>query len=135
MRFPDWPERLEAEIERHRKVPFSYGAADCFVFVADCVRAMTGDDPAAKVRGKYKTERGAASQMRKVFGAADVAGLLASLYAEIPPAMARRGDLGIVESDRGPVSCVIGGPQIFAKSRAGVLVAPRGQLAKAFRVD
>ena len=48
-RLPDWPARLEAEVRRHRKVPFSRGGGDCVIFVADCVPAPSdsGDPPPA----------------------------------------------------------------------------------------
>ncbi|RVB25587.1 hypothetical protein EN918_26755, partial [Mesorhizobium sp. M7A.F.Ca.CA.004.05.1.1] len=64
--------------------------------VADAVEAITGTDPAADIRGKYKTEAGAARILRKR-GFGDVEMALASLFPPVGRLMAQRGDIGVVE--------------------------------------
>ena len=64
-RLPNWPDLLAAEIAAARDRPFAWGSHDCALFVCDCVLAITGEDIAARFRGKYKTERGAKYQLKR----------------------------------------------------------------------
>jgi len=50
-RSADWPLLLDALIYSRLHTPFRWGAHDCCLFAADCIQAMTGADPARKLRG------------------------------------------------------------------------------------
>src|SRR4051812_23750010 len=65
---PDWRTRLSQHIEAERLRPFSWGEHDCCLWVGDCIRAMTGEDPAAEYRGTYDSAVGAIRRMREVDG-------------------------------------------------------------------
>lgn len=47
---------------------FAWGRHDCFLWAADAVRALTGQDPAADLRGTYSTARGALRRLRALGG-------------------------------------------------------------------
>lgn len=102
-RFADWPARLDTFLRARRARPFEWGEQDCVLFAADAVRALVGVDLGAKIRGKYKTARGAASVLRKHGGMmAAVDKATACLGAiVIAPAFAQRGDIALVQTDLG----------------------------------
>lgn len=102
-RLNDWPSHLDAFLASRRLAPFAWGDNDCVLFAADAVLALTGVDPCAKIRGKYKTARGAASALRKHGGMiAAVEKATAGLGAfAIAPAFAQRGDIALVQTDLG----------------------------------
>lgn len=89
---------LAAFLQRMAAEPFRYGEWDCALAVANWVREATGIDPAPRLRGRYRTERG----WKRVAGRA---GGLPALFARI----ARRaglkrvrgapqaGDVGLVQ--------------------------------------
>ncbi|ERI13515.1 hypothetical protein O206_08585 [Ochrobactrum sp. EGD-AQ16] len=48
----------------HVSIAPEWGVSDCLMTAADAIKAVTGEDPLAEFRGKYKTEAGAARKMR-----------------------------------------------------------------------
>lgn len=96
MRFPDWHQRLIKLIEERKAQPFEWGSNDCCLWAADAVLAMTGDDPAADLRGAYCNARGANDVLGKLGG---IAAAGARGGEEIPPLCAQVGDVGLVSSD------------------------------------
>lgn len=98
MRFPDWPERLDEFLRGRAATPFLWGKHDCCAFACDGVFVQCGVDPMKRARGKYKTERGALSWLRRNGGdlsaVADVLGEEAGLQ-KISPLMAGRGHVVI----------------------------------------
>lgn len=133
MRKENWPQALIAEIERHRKLPFSWDQSNCFYFPLDCVRAMTGVD-------LWESERGCASEddyKRRLVrnGFASVADAFAQTFPECPPAMARRGDVGLVEYQGVLCGVVVEGADVVGKAIDGTLRVPRVLLKRAFRVE
>jgi hypothetical protein len=63
-RLPDWRTRLARGIGERRNAPFDWGAVDCGLVSADLVKAMTGEDPAAPLRG-YRTRFGALRALKR----------------------------------------------------------------------
>lgn len=96
-RAADWPERLAAFIDARRDQPFAWGGQDCFTFAADAAVALTGDDPAAAVRGEYSSEEEAEAIIGPDGLEAWVAATMAAWGAsECEPAFAQRGDMVFV---------------------------------------
>jgi hypothetical protein len=91
-RLEGWEGRLAAYLDACLHKPFAYGEHDCCLFAAGAVEAVTGEDPAAYVRGSYKTPAGAARRL-----AADFVRILntpeALGFPMIPVLQAQRGDL------------------------------------------
>lgn len=51
----NWTAQLNKTLEAKEDMPFEWGYNDCFLFACDCVKAITGFDPAKGYRGRYKT--------------------------------------------------------------------------------
>lgn len=68
MKKKGWELELAREIKRAKEFGFIRGLNDCGIFVANCVKAMTGLDPAANLRGKYSDEAGAIKRLEKYNG-------------------------------------------------------------------
>lgn len=122
-RLPDWPSRLQRLMQARRSVPFAWGANDCFLFAADCADACTGVDPAEDLRGTYATEREALRTLQAL--GVDLAGLAAARFgAEIPPAFAQRGDVGLTEQAGRALLCVCASGRWVAPAEHGLAEAP-----------
>lgn len=136
-RLQDWPERLQEVLERHAALPFAWGASDCLLMPMDGVSAMTGIDPAAEIRGRYRTARGAARHLRER-GHRTVGDAFAAHFPEIPVAMAGRGDLGVVRlpASDGYAGVIVFGLGAWGKdaARPGNIFVPRSAIVRAFRV-
>jgi hypothetical protein len=135
-RHPDWPQRLAAYLQAARPLPFAWVANDCCTFAAGAVLTMTGTDPMAPHRHKYKTQRGAARVL------AQAGGLLAWVVQALGEplltcAMAQRGDVVLyaMAAPHGPHAlgiCV--GTHIAAPGPGGMVLLPMGAAAAAWRV-
>jgi hypothetical protein len=133
IRREDWWERLDACVCGFRTTPFAWGEADCVLFAAACVEAMTGVDLAADVRGTYDDALGAARAL-KALNVEDVRGLLALHFTEVPASMAQRGDLAIVGMDGQMAAAVVTGPEVIGLGLTGLVVRPLTSASTAFRV-
>ncbi len=96
-RAEDWPERLASFIDDRRNQAFAWGMQDCFTLAADAALEMTGDDPAASVRGAYSSE----DEAEAIIGPAGLEAWVAATMAawgapECDPAFAQRGDMVFV---------------------------------------
>jgi hypothetical protein len=133
-RYQDWPIRLMAVVDGARKRPFSFGAQDCCLFAADCVRAMTGADFAAGFRGTYRTE-GEAAQLLEPNGG--VRGLATQALGEPldTSRLARRGDVVVVRVGQGPDALgVVMGATAVAPGMRGLVEVPMSAWQLAWRV-
>lgn len=96
-RLAGWQTELTRFLEERRDMPFAWGENDCALHVADWVLRMTGEDPGADYRGRYRSAAGAARVMRRIAGGGVVA---VATRAFGPPAaspfLARRGDIAAV---------------------------------------
>ncbi|ATI54178.1 DUF6950 family protein [Sphingomonas melonis] len=97
VRHQDWEERLSLILDRKSDQPFKWGENDCALFAADCVKAMTGGDPAEAYRGKYDTARGAALALRE-HGEGTLLKTLRALFTEVSPHFAQRGDVVMLDA-------------------------------------
>lgn len=133
-RFRDWRHRLNDALAKHRKAPFRWGKHDCAILAADCIKAVVGDDLARGYRGKYRSSEAGLALMREA-GFEDQVAMLASRYPEIAPAMARAGDVGVIEGPFGAALGVFDGPHIIVFALSGGLGRlPRTDAIKAFRI-
>lgn len=92
MRREDWAERLAEEIKAARSRPFVWGEHDCMLFVSDCVKAMTDEDPASDLRGKYDTEFGALRIISEL-GHESLAEAVTNRFRCVAIMRAKRGDI------------------------------------------
>ena len=97
------------------------------------VQAMTGADVLRGFRGRYKTAAGA----KRITGA-DIGDFLAGEadrhgFPEIPPRMAQRGDVVLIDqAEPAPGVVVAGGVYVVAPS--GGKVIPRPAVSRAWRI-
>lgn len=124
---------LFEEIDRQRRTPFVWGETDCALFAADCVRAMTGDDPAKRFRGKYTSAEGAVKAIRKA-GAADLGELAAGMADEIAPALAQVGDVATWIDDGNIVMGVVIGERVMGRTLEALGTVDRAVIVRAFRI-
>ena len=105
--------------------PFAWGGCDCCSWACAWVAARRGVDPSARWRGRYRTARGAALQIRRAGGdllsVASVAMAAAGLAETRDP---RPGDIGVIETDAGLALAIRTPTGWAAKALAGIAVAP-----------
>lgn len=133
-----WESRLCAAVEVYRARPFTWGSADCALFAASCIEAVTGVDPAAAVRGEYTDAAGA---MRALVGLgfSNMVEAVAANRPEVPVALAHRGDVAVVRepSEGDPLGAVgvVLGPMIAAYGQTGLHFLPRSAALRCFQVE
>jgi len=136
----NWPELLHAEIEAAQGREFAWGSFDCCLFSMDVVLTITGIDLAQRFRGKYKTARGAASQILKFCGGGveDLAVKMATEQGieEIPVAFAQRGDVVLMDTEAlGPaLGIAMATEAIFVEPNLGVSGHPLKNCRRAWRI-
>lgn len=132
-RLHDWQERLAALVSERMHTPFSWGTHDCALFAADGVRAVTGTDPAAGLRGTYDTAAAAARVVQLHAGLAGLAA--AALGEEVSPQQARAGDVGLVLQAGGRECLAIWtGMAWHVPGEAGLAALPQEAAVRAWRV-
>ena len=130
----DWRQRLRAYLAAQSDVPFSWSDADCGAFAGGAVEAMTGENPHAKVAGKYKTMKGALRALKRA-GHEDHVAYAASVLSEIEnPLFAQFGDIAVVNSPEGPALGVVVGAHIEVRAPHGRGLVPLTDAKRAFRV-
>jgi hypothetical protein len=105
----------------------------------DAVAALTGSDPYADERGRYATRLGALRRFT-ARGFAWLGDAYAAVFDEVPPALAQRGDIGLVMVPDGrggevEAAVVILPPHAYGKSEEGALRVPLRVVKRAFRVQ
>lgn len=131
-RLPNWQSRLQACLAERWARPFAWGTQDCALLAADCAQACTGVDPADELRGRYATARGAAGLLSARGGLAALAA--ERLGAEVPPAMAQPGDVGLVLSAGRECLAVCVGPVWVAPGAQGLVHLPPAEIRRAWRL-
>ena len=133
-RLPDWPDRLLAAIAAQQMQPFVWGHADCATLFADCVQAITGEDPLAA----YRPWHSPASAARAVFsaGCRDAADFVRMILPAIPPAAAGRGDFGYAAGprDRLQFPAVIVGGEALSRNETGWVLFSRSLITEAYTI-
>lgn len=135
VRHEHWPSLLAAYLADDR--PFAWGGRDCCTFAAGAVEAMTGADPAAALRGRYRTEQGAARLLKRHGGLEALAARLAREHGlrDVPHAFAGRGDVVLIETGQGPALGVIDlAGRIAAQGPDGITWHDAGIARRAWKV-
>lgn len=122
---------LGAYLELAAATPPGWGTFDCLLYPAGWVRLVTGLDPAAGWRGRYRTAIGAARLLRREGGLLAIARQGMTGFAETAHAV--RGDVGVVrlETADGPraVGGVCAGAMWSAIHQGGLYVGPAEPVA------
>lgn len=137
MRLPGWERRLTAVVEKHLALPSDYAVSNCYIIPDDGVEALLGERMHPKLYGGGRgpnTETGAAKRLRR-FGFETVEDAFRARFAEIPPSLAQRGDIGVVIRDgvvSGGLFTSIG---FMARSAAAPVFLGASDVARAFKVE
>lgn len=132
-RLPDWDCRLIAMTIRHLSTPPEWGVSDCLLTVADAIEAVTGVDLAAKIRGTYDSEIGAAKLLRRR-RMKTVEDALAKLLPETGRLMAQRGDVGTIEREGTIAAGFLTDRGFAVKDGRGLVFHPQTAIRRAFKV-
>ena len=111
---------------------FSWGGSDCCLFVCDGIEAMTGTDPGARWRGLYLSEKGARRVLRDNGGVRGLASLI--LGEPIPPPLAGRGDVVLIDTPDGEALALCIGANIAAQGATGIEFHPPSAAKAAWKV-
>jgi hypothetical protein len=135
-RFADWPERLTALVEERREAPFYWGGQDCGMFAADVALALTGEDPAAWLRGKYGDEEALDHILADLGGFEEAVALTMQDFGspEIAPAFAMRGDWGLVEFGNQLMVGVVLGDVVAIPALDGLRFPPVALVRRAWAI-
>ena len=105
--------------------PFAWNIHDCAMWAADWVRARRGVDPAAPLRGRYRTAIGAARHIRRGGGIEAVGRALLSTAGLVETAAPCPGDVGLVrDPEAGPLFAILTPLGWAAKAPAGIALGP-----------
>lgn len=133
MRLPNWERRLTAAVQTHMGVDAVWGVSDCYLLADDCVLAITGERMHPDHLG-YKTEMGAAKKLRKR-GFSDVGAAFAARFESIPPSLAQRGDIGVIERDGKVYGGVFTSLGFAARGHQTLEFHPASDVTRAYRVE
>lgn len=134
LRLPDWPERLAEFIEERRYWPFAWGSQDCAMFGGDAIAAQTGVDPFAAFRGRYTTEEGAEAITAPAGGFEALLGATLAAFGaqDCPPALAQRGDVGMVRVGNAEALGVVLGSAVAVPGLTRLQFVPAGRVYRAW---
>jgi hypothetical protein len=132
-RRPDWRARLVSYLALASGRTFRPGLMDCALFGAGGVEALTGFDPAADLRGKYRSIEGGYRAL-KAQGFASHTDFAASLLEPIHPAFAQAGDLAVLPGDGGDALGIFQGPSVYCLGLSGLVCVSRLNVKGAFKV-
>lgn len=134
-RLDGWRPAFIAAIDAHRPHPFAWGTHDCAILAADCIRAVTGRDPAKNFRGHYDSAE-TATAFLAMCGYVTAVDALARRFAEIHPSQAIVGDIAVIKTRQGPATAPVMGAELAAYARNGTLGAvPLADAVRAFRIE
>jgi hypothetical protein len=139
-RYVDWQVRLGNYFSSVRDREFKWGEFDCCIFACDAVREQTGLDLAAEFRGIYFSYGSAVKMMRRFCGGGveQVAEKVTAQFniPEVPRLCARRGDVMLLDTERGPALGIVGldGWMVFGASFKGLSRTPLVLCRRAWRI-
>ncbi len=143
-RLEGWEHRLADFVDEARSRPFQWGEFDCCLMPCDGVLAITGVDPAAKLRGRYRTLRGAQAALIRFArgGLVEAAEKIAADLAapEVDLSFARRGDIclltdpELVETGFDAMLAICLGREVGIAQAGGLRLLPLARAARAWEV-
>lgn len=130
-RLRGWEDRLVDVVTKHTALPAAYGVSDCYLIADDGVEACLGMRMHA--HGTYSTAAGAAKRLRE-HGFATVEDAFRARFAEIPPSLAQRGDIGVTDQEGQPTGGLFTQLGFFTRGEHDTLYLPASAVRAAFRV-
>ncbi len=133
VRRKDWVSRLLAVVDDAQGRPFEWGQHDCCLFAARCIDAVTGSFWAGSLDACYQDEATALAYIKAEGG---IRASVSRRFGDpVPPLLARRGDLVLVDSPLGEAVTVCVGPSLVGAAPSGLTVLPLSAGLCAWRID
>lgn len=134
-RYESWAHRLLNYLATVTREPFEWGTHDCVTFCADCIKAITGDDPIQGIRGTWSTQRTAFKAMMEYGGTVDLSELCEKVgLTKIEVGRAQRGDIVVCRGEFGDYLSVVVGHTAVGPATDGLRHTPLKFATSAFRV-
>ena len=131
-RLPDWQLRLEAFVSAHQCQPFAWGANDCATFAANCVQALTGQDPAPAGLRNHRTAKQATRTLNRHGG---LVGIATAVFGQpVPVAGAQVGDVLLVRFGKRMALGICNGATVIGPGPAGTVAVGFDRAAACWRV-
>lgn len=97
-RLDNWQNELQLFIAENQNKPFDFASWNCMFWVLACIEVVTGVDKAAQYKGKFKSERTAATLLRKLDDVSNSLEFLEKHFGNTRPiGLARMGDIVLVD--------------------------------------
>jgi len=132
MRAHDWPEKFVSYLNQRERAVFTWGkhAHDCASFGAGWVRIALGVEPLDGLPD-YST----AEEAEAILESASFAAMIDERLPRIDIGLAKRGDIGLIETERGDAVVIIDGVDLVGPAkRRGLVRYPRFKLVAAWEV-
>jgi len=126
MRHHDWQLKFEAFVAARAHQPFEWGANDCALFAADCVRALTGLDVVPTHLRHYASAKEAYRVLNRNGGLVGLA--TAALGPARPAKQAQIGDVVLTKAGRRDMLAVCNGRTALAPGPDGLVKVPFGSV-------
>lgn len=131
MRVANWEKRLKDVISKHQALPSQYGISDCYLIADDAVEAMTGQRMFENI--EYSNEIGAAKMLRS-HGFENVEQAFACKFENVPPSLAQRGDIGVIDDHGEICGGVFTSVGFMTRDKNKVVFLPVTRVKTAFKV-
>jgi hypothetical protein len=132
MRRQDWPLHLERFVAARMAMPFVWGSNDCAIFAADCVHAITGQDPAPAGLRRHTTAKQAYRAIARHGGLSSIA--TDALGAPGPVRLACVGDVVLVKTGGRDALAICNGSTAMMPSARGLVSVGLDTASHAWRV-
>ena len=128
MRRHDWAARMFDVIDAHIHKDFAFGSADCSLFVARVVDAMTDSTYEQQLGESYQDERTA---IRLIAEQGGMQAAVSAFLGPIAEGRPMRGDVMLFDGGEGDAVGIWDGKDIVAMGETGLRRVPRSEM-KAF---
>lgn len=130
-RIHSWGSALAAVVAERMRTPFVWGTHDCALWAADCVYAVTGEDPATDLRGTYSTAFEAVDVLQRLGGLEAIAS--ARIGPQVNPKLAQVGDIAMCQVEGRDALAVVMGSHLLAPGESGLVPVPMSEARKVWR--
>jgi hypothetical protein len=130
VRRPDWQERLAQVIREHADREFAWARADCCLFIARSIDAMTDSDLETRLSVLYQDEVGG---LRLIADHGSLEGAVSQFLGESVEEFANRGDAVLIDGGEGDAVGICIGLHVVAMGPQGLQKLPRTVIRKAWR--
>lgn len=121
MRIEGWEQIAIDYIQQSMTAKFEWGQKDCVLFACDLAKAITGKDPAEKIRGKYSSKKTALSLIKKEPIAPEI--VMNDYFERIHIGFAQRADIVFRRNEDGGFNfgLVWDGKAVFMAENQGIV--------------